>query len=67
MPKAILSFKLPEEAAEFELAQKAGAYHSMIWEIQQYVRTLRKYDGRSEISIEELASKIHEITSDFEP
>jgi hypothetical protein len=47
MPKATLTFNLPEEQSEYELATKAGAYHSVIWEFTQTLRAKTKYgDGK---------------------
>jgi hypothetical protein len=43
MPKAMLSFKLPEEQAEFRNATQAGDMHSVLWEIDQYLRGQVKY------------------------
>jgi molecular chaperone GrpE (heat shock protein) len=43
MPKGILEFNLPEEQDEFELANNAGKYYSVIWDIDQYMRNQIKY------------------------
>jgi hypothetical protein len=65
MPKLILSYKLPEEREEAELAQSAGELYSMLWDIAQYARTLRKYDERVNIPKEEVEQKLSELLSDF--
>lgn len=64
--KVTLEFNLPEDTDEHNMTMNAGKYHGIIHDILQYVRTLRKYDGRTEIPIEELADKIHELTAEFE-
>jgi len=66
MAKLILEFNLPEEREEAEMTQKAGAYHSMLWEIAQYARKLRKYDERDSLPKEEVVDKLHELLADFD-
>lgn len=41
--EAILKFNLPEEQDEFELANNAGKYYSVIWDLDQYLRNYVKY------------------------
>ena len=43
MPKAILEFNLPEEDYEHEVAVNAGKYHSVLQELDQYLRYFVKY------------------------
>ena len=43
MPKATLEFNLPEEQDEFDLANNARKYHSVIWDLDQYLRNCVKY------------------------
>lgn len=66
MPILTLKFKLPEERAEAELAQKAAALHSMLWDIAQYRRSLYKYDDRELIPREEVEQKLAELLAGFE-
>lgn len=65
MPILTLKFKLPEERSEAELAQKAGMLYSTCWEIQSYLRTLRKYDERENVPKEEILDKMNELLHDF--
>jgi hypothetical protein len=65
MPILTLKFKLPEEHEEAELAQQAGELYSMLWDIAQYARTLRKYDDRESIPKDEVEQKLAELLSDF--
>ena len=51
MAKAMLRFNLPEEHAEFKAATQAGEMHSVLWEIDQYLRGQVKYcDHPAEVS-----------------
>lgn len=46
MPKATISFSLPEEQAEYQMTSNAGKYQSVIWDYIQYLRQCIKYDDR---------------------
>ena len=46
--KAILEFDLPEENAEYRLANKGGDYYSAISDIQDYLRSKIKYSDLQE-------------------
>jgi hypothetical protein len=45
MPKATITYDLdlPEDHEEFELANNARKYHSILWEFDQYLRDKIKY------------------------
>ncbi len=43
MPKATLTFQLPDEREDFDLACKAGALHSALWDLSQELRSRDKY------------------------
>jgi hypothetical protein len=43
MPKATLSFTLPEEQSEFTAAVEGAAARMLIWEIDQHCRGLIKH------------------------
>lgn len=66
MPKAILEFSLPEEAEEYKLALKAGEYQSILWEVSNYARSLRKYEERDSIPTQEIVDKLNELLADYE-
>lgn len=53
--KAILEFQLPEEKEAFELAQKASYMACQIEEIQRLIRSLDKYGGFGDVSLESLS------------
>jgi hypothetical protein len=46
--KAILKFTLPEEQEEFETANNASKYYSVIWDLDQYLRNFVKYPSDRE-------------------
>jgi hypothetical protein len=48
MPKATLTFDLPEEQSEFDLANNAGKYYSVLWDLDQYLRNFVKYPSDRE-------------------
>lgn len=43
MPKATLTFKLPDEQAEFTAATQAGDMRLVLWAIDEYLRQQIKY------------------------
>ena len=53
MPKATLSFKLPEEQGEFESASNGGKWARICWELHLHLRSRLKY--------EELAPEAREV------
>ena len=46
--KAILEFNLPEDEAEFYCANKGTAMLNVLWELQQELRKLYKYEELNE-------------------
>lgn len=52
MAKMIMEFDYYEDREEFEMAQKGGAFHSALHELDQYLRGRLKY--------EELPDAVHE-------
>jgi hypothetical protein len=48
MPKATLEFNLPEEQDEFETANNASKYYSVLWDLDQYLRNFVKYPSDRE-------------------
>jgi hypothetical protein len=41
--KAILEFNLPEDNIEYELVNNAGKMHSVLWDMDQWLRSNTKY------------------------
>lgn len=62
MAKGTLSFNLPEEREEFELAQKAGSYSCVLWALdQEFYRANIKYGLKPEVKqavIEEMYEEL---------
>ena len=49
--EVILKFNLPEEQSEFDMATDGARTHSVLWEMDQWLRTQYKYmpdEGYSE-------------------
>jgi hypothetical protein len=64
--KAVLKFDLPEERKEFEMASNALNWYSVVWEMDQYLRSKTKYAPDSmpdEVykTFQETREKLHEI------
>ena len=47
MPKASLQFDLPEESSEFMTAVRGGEYKTILWNIDQMLRSHVKYGEHS--------------------
>lgn len=45
MPKAVLSFELPEEYEEFRAAQDAGEWRAVMQDLLEHIRTQIKYQN----------------------
>jgi hypothetical protein len=48
--EAILKFNLPEDHTEFELAVNASKMYSVLWDMDQWLRSQYKYMPDSEYS-----------------
>ena len=48
--KAILEFNLPEDHTEFEFANNGAKMYSVLWEMDQWLRTQYKYMPDEEYS-----------------
>lgn len=64
--KAILEFNLPEDQEEYNSTIKAAEYRSALYEISQWLRSIRKYEDRQTISLEEAEGKFWAIVSSHE-
>lgn len=66
--RATLSFNLPEERDEFNLANNGSLYSVVLHDIDQHLRAKLKYETLSENDYkiyEELRSKLHSLASDY--
>jgi len=67
--KARLTFNLPDDQNEFDLAVQSGNMYSALWDISQDLRTLWKYEELSEEEwkmVERIRDKFYEILSDHQ-
>lgn len=69
MPKATLSFSLPEEQHEFETATNGGSYLAALQELDNYLRGRLKYEELSEevdAALQAARDKLHEEMNDHD-
>lgn len=67
--KAILEFNLPEDEAEFYCATKGTAMLNVLWELQQELRKLYKYEELNEDEykiVERLRDFLNDSLNDHE-
>ena len=68
--EAILKFNLPEDHIEFEMASNASKMHSVLWEMDQWLRAQYKYMSDGEYSkdkyetFEKCREQLREIMSE---
>ena len=68
--KAILKFNLPEDDHEFQMATDGFKFHSVLWDMDQYLRAKIKYppDDVSDDTLkafEESRSQLHEFMGNY--
>lgn len=66
MPRVTIEFNLPEEQYEFEQAVNAGKFRTVLWELDQFLRSKTKYadDNATEEQIAayyELRDELHRL------
>ncbi len=59
--KATLKFKLPEEQHEFMIASKAASLAYVISELDSFLRSKAKYEGKNKLEIDELRKEIRRL------
>jgi hypothetical protein len=64
MPKATLSFNLPEEDSDFLLAKNGGKYFSALWEIKQIIRKHDKYGTKMKDCWAEIEVELNDVNFD---
>lgn len=64
MPKATLSFNLPEENGVFKMSQRGGDYYCALMEISRILREHRKYDKPMRKCWDEIDSIVREAKLD---
>ena len=63
MAKAILEFNLNEEQYEFEQAVNAGKFRSVLWDLDQFLRSKTKY--ASDDATEEQLAAYYELRDEL--
>lgn len=64
MPKATLSFNLPEEESEHNIAVRGGDFYCALWDILNIIRAVDKYDKKLEEAIDEIRETVHGVNFD---
>ena len=68
--KAILEFNLPEDSVEYEIATNAEKMHSVLWEMDQWLRAQYKYMPDEEYNevayntYEKCRNQLHELLNE---
>ena len=63
MPRATLTYTLPDEQSEYDAAREGQAARSLIWAIDQHCRSLLKH-GSPDAATRVLASDIRQMILD---
>jgi hypothetical protein len=68
--KAVLEFNLPEDQTNFEFASEGSKWWSIIWDMDQWLRSQIKYtpDGITDDELEafeECRAKLRELIDDY--
>ena len=61
--KATLKYNLPEEEKDFNMVCKAGDMASALWDIEQYLRQVDKYEKGDDI--EKIRAQFYTILSNY--
>ncbi len=67
--KAILSFSIPQEQEEFELAQKGGKYKAVLEDLDNWLRSKLKYEDlpeQEDKTLNSVRNKLHELLNEEE-
>jgi hypothetical protein len=66
MPRATLTFRLPEEEVEFQTACQAAAAKSLLWDLDQHCRSILKYEADPHDERCRLAEEIRQMIRNAE-
>lgn len=64
MPKAQLTYKLPEEKSDFNLASKSRDWCGTLWDLDNYLREKLKYGNdfkSADEALESVREYLHEM------
>ena len=67
--EAILKFSLPNDKWEFQMANESAAMHSVIWDMDQWLRKMIKHapdsmSGDTYKTFEDCREQLHEFIND---
>lgn len=62
--KSTLEFTLPEEREELDLALNAGKMACVISDLDNWLRSLQKYQDKDTVSVEEVREELHRLMRD---
>jgi hypothetical protein len=63
--KASLHFNLPDEESEFTHATNGLKYHTFIFEFDNKLRSMQKYQDVQSIAMDELRTMFYEMLNDY--
>jgi len=66
MSRGTLSFKLPEESEEFELAQDGWKYKCAMDDVLAELRSKSKYEDKDSLTIDEIREIIAECLAEYD-
>jgi len=64
MSKITFEFNLPEEDSEFEACANARNLATILWDLDQWLRSEQKYNDRESIPVDEIRDKLREMISE---
>jgi hypothetical protein len=62
--KAIIEFNLPEDGSEYKIFSSAQAMHSVLWDLQQFLRDKLRYGSKSKSvndTVEKINTEFHKL------
>jgi len=61
--KAKLEFNLPDEQAEFRLAARGSDWHTLAWDLNEHLRSIKKWgeDPDKAAFAEEMQKTLHDM------
>lgn len=67
MPKAMLSFRLPEETTEFRDALQGSGFKGVVWQLDEFLRMRIKHGELSDevaTALQEVRDQLHQACSE---
>jgi hypothetical protein len=66
MPKTYLVFKTPEENQELACAQQGQSLSIVLWDLDNWLRNMSKYEDKNTVDVNEVRSKIRDLLEDHD-